>query len=278
MSTFTIPSDPDKADHLATELGELATAAEWKRAALVYARVRVQDSAGGDPATRAKVKGDIGDQRLTPAEYALRGIHGLRSKTTIRAYYRAWDNAVVEGLAQPVELGDEVELPDSAQWEDCYTPQNRSVSPFERPEPQSETDRQRSQGAANRLGRGQCPPLASSLDVDDDEVDFPAQQKPTLGKALNRSKPMERRRDAWREASEQQFDPKPHKPQPHKGTLNVWLIQWTVIADYICEEFETLDDSVTPEQAEEVLAVAAKFLTQFNRLRKQLSERVGETP
>jgi hypothetical protein len=78
VTTSVIPADPQKADGLADELGQLATAAEWKRAALVYARVKVQDSQGR-PTTK-KVTDDL----LTPAEYALRGIHGLRSKTTIR--------------------------------------------------------------------------------------------------------------------------------------------------------------------------------------------------
>jgi hypothetical protein len=79
-STFTIPVDPAAADAMAGELGELATATEWKRAAIVYARVRVQEGQGRPPAAEM-VSSDL----LTPAEYALRGIHGLRSKTTIRA-------------------------------------------------------------------------------------------------------------------------------------------------------------------------------------------------
>jgi hypothetical protein len=182
MSTaFSIPSDPDKADHLATELGELATATEWKRAALVYARVRVQDSAGRPPGKK------VTDDLLSPAEYALRGIHGLRSKTTVRAYWRAWDNAITEGLAEPVSLGDEVELPD-AEWADYYTPQNHTTPPYHRPDGQSVEDvladsvvgesftvvRDSGVSMRDRLGTGQCPPLASTLDdeeapdIDDD--------------------------------------------------------------------------------------------------------------
>jgi DNA N-6-adenine-methyltransferase (Dam) len=113
VSTFVIPRDARKADNLAGELGELASATEWKRAAIVYARVQVRDHQGR-PAE--KVKSDL----LTPAEYALLGIHGLRSKTTVRAYWRAWDKAVTEGLAEPVKLGDQVTVP-SAEWADCYS-------------------------------------------------------------------------------------------------------------------------------------------------------------
>ncbi len=54
MTTFTIPSNPDEADALAAELGTLATATEWKRAAIVYSRVRVQDSPGRPSAENVK--------------------------------------------------------------------------------------------------------------------------------------------------------------------------------------------------------------------------------
>jgi hypothetical protein len=123
MSKFIIPGDPDKADDLAGELGELVTACEWKRAAIVYARVQVQDGAG------RPTENITSDNYLTPSEYAKRGIHGLRSQTTIRAYWRAWHDAIAEGLAELVELGDEVELPD-AEWNDYYKIQNRSTPPY----------------------------------------------------------------------------------------------------------------------------------------------------
>jgi hypothetical protein len=132
MSEFIIPGDAAKADTLASELGELATAIEWKRAAIVYARVRVQDSQGR--LAGEKVKTDL----LSPAGYALRGIHGLRSKTTIRAYWRAWDNAVTEGLAQPVSLGDTVQLPD-AEWSDYYHPSDQTTPPYYVPSNGSES-------------------------------------------------------------------------------------------------------------------------------------------
>src|SRR6516164_9422137 len=62
---------PRAADKLAGELGELATAVARQRAALVYARVRVQDGQGRPTVEKAKTG------LLSPAEYALRGIHGL---------------------------------------------------------------------------------------------------------------------------------------------------------------------------------------------------------
>ncbi len=45
------------------------------------------------------------------------------------AYYRAWEHAIIDGLAKPTALGDRVELPE-AQWEDYYklTPETLSYA------------------------------------------------------------------------------------------------------------------------------------------------------
>jgi hypothetical protein len=181
--TFTIPTDPSKADGLAGELGELATACEWKRAALVYARVQVRDRQG-----RPTDKATAG--LLTPTEYALRGIHGLRSKTTTRAYWRAWGNAITEGLAQPVKLGDEVELPD-AEWADYYQPAPVSEPYYVPPPPNTagplptddvnEYDGQDSwayRSQRDDLGLGTCPPMASDIDEGEEPIGRPRQREP----------------------------------------------------------------------------------------------------
>jgi cell division septum initiation protein DivIVA len=156
--SFTIPADPGKADQLAGELGELATAAEWKRSAIVYARVRVQDEPGRPTAEKAN------SGLLSPAEFALLGVHGLRSKTTIRRYWQAWNDAISEGLAQPMALGDEVELPD-AEWDDYYRPADDAIEPYYRPstspsgiyDPMFENDEDEGE-------LGHCPPLASDVE------------------------------------------------------------------------------------------------------------------
>jgi hypothetical protein len=179
---FDIPPDPSAADGLAGELGELATAAEWKRAAIVYARVRVQDCQGR-PAGET-----VNPDRLSPEQYAQRGIHGLRSKTTVRAYWRAWDNAVAEGLAQPVSLGDTVELPE-AEWSDYYPSSGQPTTPpYYKPlpslgqpfRPNRRSDFVDDSGdelyllsdldpdeAGEDLGLGACPPMVSSIDDDE---------------------------------------------------------------------------------------------------------------
>jgi hypothetical protein len=150
---FTIPRDPRKADELAGELGALATAVAWQRAAIVYARVRVQEAQGRPTAKKAN------SGLLSPAQYALRGIHGLRSRTTVRSYWKAWDAAVADGIAQPVSLGDEVELPD-AEWEDYY-----HLIP--NCDPWANTSQREPAWRGHRrddLEEGDCPPRSSDVD------------------------------------------------------------------------------------------------------------------
>jgi hypothetical protein len=122
---FIIPADPREADRLCGQLGELATAVGWKRSAITFARLRVQDEPGRPTAEMAK------SGLLSPREFALLGIHGLRSTTTIRRYWQAWFDAISDGVAQPVALGDEVELPD-AEFDEYYRPAdpNPTVQPW----------------------------------------------------------------------------------------------------------------------------------------------------
>lgn len=194
-ATFTLPSTPSDADNLATELGELATATEWKRAALVYARVRVQGR-DGRPVKELTAK----DDRLSPEQYAQRGIHGLRSKTTVRAYWHAWDNAITEGLVQPASLGDTVELPE-AEWADYYaiTPQ---CDPWANTSPRDAPNRPHFTGGRtvverhtsfaidddsddDDLGLGECPPLANDPPVERNRSTTTTRQSPSK-RALRR--------------------------------------------------------------------------------------------
>jgi hypothetical protein len=166
---FVIPAKAADADALAGELGGLATAVEWKRAAIVYARVLVREHAGR-PEEMLKTA-----HYLSPRDYALLGIHGLRSANTVRAYWRAWDDAITEGLAEPVALGDEVTLPD-AEWHDYYTPQapGSGLLPPAAEQPQRESPHRdetlprfemhpHARTSHDGLGLGECPPRASSM-------------------------------------------------------------------------------------------------------------------
>lgn len=124
--TFRIPAESDDADELAGELGQLVRSTEWKRAALIYARVRV-GTHGGD---RSKINSDL----ATPNAYAKLGISGLRSPTTIRNYWRAWQDAIDDGIAKPAILGSDVALP-AAEWSDYYPPREIDIEPPKPAEP-----------------------------------------------------------------------------------------------------------------------------------------------
>jgi len=110
-NTFILPASGAEADRLAADLGTVAHATGWKLAALVYARVRVQEQ-HGRPRTET-VNLDL----LSPEQFAALEIRGLTSKNTVRAYWRAWHSAIVRGVAQPVRLGDTVTLPDRDFWD-----------------------------------------------------------------------------------------------------------------------------------------------------------------
>ncbi len=129
--TFQIPSNPADADSLAGDLGELVRSSEWKRAALIHARVQVSGH-GGD---RSKITSDL----ATPSAYAKLGIVGLRSPTTIRAYWQAWQNAVDDGIVQPAILGKEIHLP-RVEWNEYYPPKKNAVTTPEPIEPPHDID------------------------------------------------------------------------------------------------------------------------------------------
>lgn len=83
MTTINIPASLDEAVNQLTGLGELLTATEWERAAIVAAFVRLPGAgARTDLATSSQVR--------SPNEFANLGITGLKSKDTVRRYVQAW--------------------------------------------------------------------------------------------------------------------------------------------------------------------------------------------
>lgn len=101
MSAFTLPTDIDAAAASLGRLGELATATEWKRAAIVATFVRT-DSKGGRPGNLPDPSGFE-----TPNQFARRGIIGLSSHTTVTIYARAW----LDRYDRPAP-GQRIDLPD----------------------------------------------------------------------------------------------------------------------------------------------------------------------
>jgi hypothetical protein len=110
-ANIVIPASPQEAEARLAELGPLATAIELERAAIVYALCKPGRS--GRPTKSASFG------RLSFSRFAEKGYHGLRSHTTVSAYWHTWQGLVDEGMVPEVTLGDEVELPD-IEWERAY--------------------------------------------------------------------------------------------------------------------------------------------------------------
>jgi len=125
--TFTIPHDIAGAIAVGNNLGAIATASGWARAYLVYAFVRVANH-GGD---RSKVRPDLAGGKMTPQQFAALGIHGLKGANTVREYWYDVDNAITDGVAEPVAPGSNVVLPE-APFDDYH----RSLIVRTEPEPE----------------------------------------------------------------------------------------------------------------------------------------------
>lgn len=101
-----IPATIKDAVNQLNGLGDLLTAKEWERAAIVYAFTR--DGTGRDNAIRSETTTD----GYTARQFADLGITGLKSDATVRIYRKAWQAAIDADKAKPVSPGDEVSEPD----------------------------------------------------------------------------------------------------------------------------------------------------------------------
>ncbi|SII58004.1 Uncharacterised protein [Mycobacteroides abscessus subsp. abscessus] len=87
-------------------MGELITASEWQRAALVWAFTEDQ---------QGKRTTSVTSDRSSMVEFAKLGVSGLRSVNSIKKYRRAWSQAIADGFATDVKPGDLIDLPD-VEW------------------------------------------------------------------------------------------------------------------------------------------------------------------
>ena len=111
MDKVTIPASIEEATERLEGLGALLTATGWERAAIVYAFTRL-DEKGGDRKSEAAIKVRSDFDRLTPDEFAALGIHGLKSKNTVRLHHERWAE---HGRAKTVKPGQTVTLP-TVEW------------------------------------------------------------------------------------------------------------------------------------------------------------------
>jgi hypothetical protein len=99
-----IPRSIEEATRELNGLGALLTAKNWARAAIVYAF------------TREGVNQHVGipTGTLTISDFAKLGIVGLSQREDVGYYRAAWQTAIDDSQAQPVEPGQNVTLPDRA--------------------------------------------------------------------------------------------------------------------------------------------------------------------
>jgi hypothetical protein len=112
-----IPASIEEAKTSLDGLGQLLTAKQWERAAIVWAFTEL--GTGGPRTARNTV-------RLSIREFAELGIGGLRTQDQVSQYRKAWQAAIDDGQAQPVEPGDEIELP-TIPWKDVFGEPTKEV-------------------------------------------------------------------------------------------------------------------------------------------------------
>lgn len=106
QAKITIPRSIKGVTDALEGIGQLVTAKEWERAALVYA---VTTPGTGGPRELSK-SGQLSFREFTELE-----IHGLRSTSSVAKYHEAWQIAVDEGYAKPSGLRRTMKLPDSEE-------------------------------------------------------------------------------------------------------------------------------------------------------------------
>ena len=111
MPKITIPRTIGAAERKLNSLGELATATEWERAAIVAAYVKPR--AGQGRRQPLSIPTEVG---VSAKAFADLGIHGLTSHGTVLLYVNAWLNILDEdgnivGQRQRPEPGKSVEIP-----------------------------------------------------------------------------------------------------------------------------------------------------------------------
>lgn len=104
MTEIRIPTSIEDAGARLASIDRIATAVRWERAAIVWAF-----AVPSDLQSRNGLK-------INARSFAEIGIAGLRSTTTVMRYWQEWQDAIDEGIAQPVSPGDDVALPDDDKW------------------------------------------------------------------------------------------------------------------------------------------------------------------
>ncbi|MFE2997984.1 hypothetical protein ACFXG4_23560 [Nocardia sp. NPDC059246] len=136
VNEMQIPNDIESAVLDLKGLGGLITAAEWQRAALVFAFTYE-----GRPGGRST--GQESPVALSIDEFSKLGLAGLKSRNSVRKYRRAWALAIQDGFATYIMPGDLIALPE-VEWDEYFNPPKAPQGPSEgsgdtEPKPKRET-------------------------------------------------------------------------------------------------------------------------------------------
>ncbi|QIS16475.1 hypothetical protein [Nocardia arthritidis] len=156
-----IPDDIESAVLDLKGLGELVTATEWQRAALVFAFTYEGRPGGRSTGQESPVAKSID-------EFAKLALAGLKSRNSVRKYRRAWALAIQDGYATHVMPGDIIALPE-VDWDEYINPPKASRKP-------SEPRKGRATGSAdNRASKSESEGLSAESDSSlDDDIDLDA--------------------------------------------------------------------------------------------------------
>lgn len=129
MAEFRIPDDIDNAIVAMTGAGQLLTAHEWERSAIVYAF-----TAPGGPRNTPHHHPE--PPRVTLGTFARLGIKGLTTIKAVRRYRRIWEWGMEQEICPEVNPGDLVIMPDEPfpgwnevlpEYQHPYPPQPATV-------------------------------------------------------------------------------------------------------------------------------------------------------
>ena len=90
-------------------VSQLLVSREWDKAAVVWAYVHCTDERG-NKRQGANAKNSICEKPYTPESFAAKGFTGLRSKDTVRAHWKRWQDAIKTpgSGACPIKPGDPI--------------------------------------------------------------------------------------------------------------------------------------------------------------------------
>jgi len=123
MTTIHIPSTLNEAVENLGAIGQIVTAREWERAAILA--TYVQPGAGQGARTSASSSGGL----VSATVFASHGIHGLRSKDTVLRYVENW----LAERPRPTP-GEDVILDGLPDWPPDHTAPARNITGPERRE------------------------------------------------------------------------------------------------------------------------------------------------